>query len=72
MEKVFSDIMEKGGTPTRADIALLLSAIGLPGENREEKEAQVERIFHELGIIGASSQGHLVYSKQELESYGEY
>lgn len=69
MDQVFNQIVEKGGAPTRDDIAALLASVGKPGKKRDEKKQAVERLFSEVGG-GVNPQGfHVV---EDLESYEAY
>lgn len=70
MEKVFSQIVNKGEIPKNADINDLLESIGAPGEKREEKTEAVKRLFDELGHHGTNFQGHAVWD--DLTSWEAY
>lgn len=67
MDEVFSEIVNRGQTPTRPDIARLLASIAPPGEKRDEKLAAVSRLFEEVGASHTNLQGHTMLGS--LESY---
>jgi len=70
MNPVLVRLLEKGSTPTQADIAELLASVGAPGEHQAEKEAMVRQLFDELGHPGTNPQGFHV--AEDLSTYGEF